>query len=61
MNIHRMPPESIVIAVEAASCKGCIYEQGVRLCGDVRMMCLKGKRHGTRCRRYKAINRGCNG
>lgn len=53
MQLHRMNPLDIVIAAEAASCKGCAREMAVRFGNEVRMGCTTGRKHGDRCKHYK--------
>lgn len=55
-----MNPLDIVIAAEAASCKGCAREMAVRFGDDVRMGCTLGKKHGERCKKYTIDTRKGN-
>lgn len=39
---------------EAKTCKGCAFEESVKLFGGVSMRyCSKGKKHGKRCKGYQ--------
>lgn len=52
MNLHRMNPLDIVIAIENHSCKGCAREMQVRFGDDIRIGCTLGRKHGERCKAY---------
>jgi hypothetical protein len=52
-----MTPEAIVIAAEAASCKGCAREMKVRFGNEIKRGCTKGKAYGTRCKQYSQDTR----
>jgi len=47
-----MNPLDIVIAAEAASCKGCAREMKVSFGAEIKMGCTAGKKHGARCKKY---------
>lgn len=57
VKLHRMNPLDIVIAAEAASCKGCARIMAVRFGDEIKNGCTLGRKYGARCKSYLADTR----